>query len=110
MALGLSKMHRHNVLHRDIKSDNVLCSSDGDIKITDLGFSCFLSEQQEYRKTKKGTSNWVSPEIMKGIRYSKEIDVWSFGCFAHEMATGNPPFAGFVRRQLMHNIINKDVP
>ena len=43
VALGLSKMHRHNVLHRDIKSDNVLFSQNGDIKITDLGFSCFLS-------------------------------------------------------------------
>lgn len=43
VALGLSKMHRHNVLHRDIKSDNVLYSRKGEVKITDLGFSCFLS-------------------------------------------------------------------
>ena len=49
VALGLSKMHRHNVLHRDMKSDNVLFSADGEIKITDLGFSCFLSEQQAWR-------------------------------------------------------------
>ena len=43
VALGLAKMHRHNVLHRDIKSDNVLYSRKGEVKITDLGFSCFLS-------------------------------------------------------------------
>ena len=43
-ALGLSKMHRHNVLHRDIKSDNILYNAEGEIKITDLGFACFLSQ------------------------------------------------------------------
>ena len=92
VALGLSKMHARQVLHRDIKSDNILTSASGEIKITDLGFSVFLSEQNEYRKTKKGTPNWVSPEIVKGVKYSKEIDVWSFGCFAVELATGFPPF------------------
>ena len=104
-------MHNKNVLHRDIKSDNILYSADGDVKITDLGFSCFLSEQAAWRKTKKGTPNWVSPEIARGVQYSKEIDVWSFGCFAHELATGNPPFANIRnQRQLVYNIINTDVP
>ena len=46
VARGLLAMHNKNVLHRDIKSDNVLYSLDGQIKITDLGFSCFLSEQE----------------------------------------------------------------
>lgn len=44
VALGLQGMHKHNVLHRDIKSDNILCDSDGTIKIADMGFSIFLSE------------------------------------------------------------------
>ena len=110
-AKGLLAMHNKNVLHRDIKSDNILFSEDGQIKITDLGFSCFLSEQQSWRKTKKGTPNWIAPEIVKGTQYSKEIDVWSFGCFAYELATGKPPFANVrSRRQLIHNIINVDVP
>ena len=46
VAKGLQAMHRKNVLHRDIKSDNVLYSANGEIKLTDLGFSTFLSEQQ----------------------------------------------------------------
>ena len=62
-ALGLFRMHSKNVLHRDIKSDNILCDRHGGVKIADLGFSVFLSEQQAYRKTKLGTPNWVSPEI-----------------------------------------------
>ena len=88
MALGLKKMHENNVLHRDIKSDNILHSANGDVKISDLGFACFLSEQQANRKTKKGTPAWIAPEIMTGIRYAKTVDIWSFGIFAYELATG----------------------
>lgn len=110
-AKGIEKMHNRNVLHRDIKSDNVLSSMDGSIKIADLGFSVFLSKQEEYRKTKRGTPNWVSPEIAQGIKYSKEVDIWSFGCFAYELATGSPPFAKVRRRhELLKHIINEPVP
>ena len=57
-----------------------------------MGFSVFLTEQTQWRKTRMGTPSWVSPEICKGAAYSKEVDVWSFGCFAWELAAGNPPF------------------
>ena len=93
VALGLKKMHENNVLHRDIKSDNILFSSEGEIKITDLGFACSLTEQKKYRQTRAGTPNWVAPEIAEGTIYHKSVDVWSFGCFAYELATGQPPFS-----------------
>lgn len=92
VALGLQKMHSYNILHRDIKSDNILCSHNGDIKIADMGFSVFLSEQQQYRSTQLGTPSWISPEIAQGVTYAKEVDVWAFGCFAWELAEGYPPF------------------
>ena len=92
VALGLQKMHSHNILHRDIKSDNILCRPNGEIKIADMGFSVFLSEQQQYRSTQRGTPSWISPEIAQGVTYSKEVDVWAFGCFAWELAEGHPPF------------------
>ena len=104
-------MHNKNVLHRDIKSDNILSNMDGCVKLADLGFSVFLSKQEEYRKTKKGTPNWVSPEIAQGIKYSKEVDVWAFGCFAHELATGYPPFASISsNHELITHIISEPVP
>ena len=71
VALGLRKMHQNRVLHRDIKSDNILYSVEhGDVKISDLGFACSLSEQQRLRKTRLGTSNWVAPEIANNIQYN----------------------------------------
>ena len=64
VALGLRDMHQHNVLHRDIKSDNILYSvENGDVKISDLGFACSLTQQKKLRVTKKGTPNWIAPEI-----------------------------------------------
>ena len=45
VALGLQSMHSRNILHRDIKSDNILCRPNGDVKIADMGFSVFLTEQ-----------------------------------------------------------------
>ena len=79
------------MLHRDIKSDNILCRPEGDVKLADLGFSVFLSEQTQYRMSQKGTPSWVSPEIAQGVQYSKEVDVWSFGCFAYELVQAEPP-------------------
>ena len=55
IAHGLNDMHKKEVLHRDVKPENVLCSTDGRVKVSDLGISVFLCEQQAYRKTRIGT-------------------------------------------------------
>ena len=105
VAQGLTKMHNQNVLHRDIKSENILSSKEGAIKIADLGLSKPVSPE---RKTRAGTVPFYSPEIAKGIRYSKEVDVWAFGCFAYELATGFAPFASESddEKKLFEAIIN----
>ena len=82
VLLGLDDMHKKNVLHRDIKSDNILSNSEGEVRVADLGFSNFLSDKDKYRKTQGGTMNWIAPEIAKGVRYSKQVDIWSLGCYA----------------------------
>ena len=87
-------MHNKNFLHRDVKAANILCSRAGDVKVSDLGTTNFLSQSMAYRKTMIGTKHFMAPEIWKGIIYSKEVDVWSLGVFAFELATGKPHFAG----------------
>ena len=106
-------MHSEKILHRDIKSDNILCRSDGTIKIADLGFSVFLSEQNQFRASQKGTPSWVSPEIAMGVNYTKEVDVWAYGCFAYELLTGEPPHHQYFNsglEQLLFAVVNEDVP
>lgn len=57
--------------------------------------------------------HWLAPEIVKGQPYSKEIDIWSFGALAHELASGQPPFQQFIignRCNIYHAIVSKEVP
>ena len=92
VARGLADIHAQGILHRDIKSDNVLCSSNGDIKLADMDISVFLTEEQPYRKTYCGTDEWMSPEIVTKLPYAKEVDIWAFGAFIHELGCGHPPY------------------
>ena len=112
VAKGLLAMHNKNVLHRDIKSDNILFKPDGTLKICDMGFSVFLSEQKKYRDTQRGTINFVSPEIAQGIHYSKEVDIWAFGCLAIELALGYPPFFAhrYDAERVLELLMNEEMP
>ena len=97
-----------------MKSDNILCSPNGDVKIADMGFSVLLSEMRAYRETQLGTPSWVSPEIAKGEEYQKEVDVWAYGCFAFELTAHNPPFHHYYNphnmNALLDAIIQQPVP
>ena len=84
---------------------------DGSIKLADLGCKVMLSKQEEYRKTKRDSPFWVGPEIAQGIKYSKAVDVWSFGCFAYELATGSPPLSKVkLRNDFLKKIIHEPIP
>ena len=110
-ARALQHMHSKQILHRDIKSANILFNSKGEIKICDLGLAVALIQEKNWRTTQKGTMNWMAPEIVDGVQYSKTVDVWSFGIYAYELATGFPPFAkcGRDRNMLLDHIRNKEV-
>lgn len=88
---AVSFMHSKNVLHRDIKSLNILTNSLGEIKVADMGMSTFKDDWEEYRHTRVGTSYWQAPELLNGRNYTKNVDVYSLGCLAYEIATGKPP-------------------
>ena len=92
VALGLQHMHARNVLHRDIKNEKILCRPNGEVKIKSTSYSTVLSKEVPRRQTQKGNIRFgMSPEWAKGVSYSKEVDIWAFGCFAYELATGKRP-------------------
>jgi len=91
--VGLLSLHRRNIVHRDIKSDNILINRNGDIKLADFGYAAQLTLERDNRTTKVGTVCWMAPELILGKQsYDAKVDIWSFGIFALEMATGEPPY------------------
>ena len=85
-------LHRHNVIHRDLKLGNLFLNSNLQVKLGDMGLSTKLDNADERKKTICGTPNYIAPEVISGGTHSFEVDIWSIGVILFTMLVGKPPF------------------
>ncbi|EJU04118.1 Pkinase-domain-containing protein, partial [Dacryopinax primogenitus] len=90
--VGVSFLHRQNIIHRDIKAANILLTSAGRVMLCDFGVSALLPSANSKRMTMAGTVLWMAPEVISpSSSYDTKADIWSLGSTVYEIATGDPP-------------------
>ena len=112
IARGLAFAHRHGLVHRDVKPQNILLNGDRQPKVTDFGIARSLDVKKGVTQTGTvlGTSNYIAPEQASGDGASVQSDVYSLGVVLFELLTGSVPFVGenFVTVAMQH--INQPAP
>jgi len=132
---GLEHLHQRNIIHRDIKSDNVMVSHDGKVKLSkffrieneifqyneltlptfkaDFGYGAQLTAEQAKRQTVVGTPYWMAPEVIQDdSQYDTSADIWSTGVMCIEMIDGLPPYmdGGIPPLRALFLIVSQGLP
>ncbi|XP_033112178.1 serine/threonine-protein kinase TAO1-like [Anneissia japonica] len=106
---GLSHLHRHNKIHRDVKAGNILLTDNGTVKLADFGSASFVSPANSF----VGTPYWMAPEVILAMdegQYEGKVDIWSLGITCIELAERKPPLFNMNAMSALYHIAQNDPP
>jgi serine/threonine protein kinase len=104
--MALEYLHSRQILHRDIKLENVLLDGDGYVRLTDFNVAKVLEERRTF--SMKGTLFCMAPEVILKKGHDAAADFWSLGVLIFEMVTGGPPFFSADKAELKRQILGLD--
>jgi serine/threonine protein kinase len=111
---GLAYFHAQGWIHRDIKPDNFLMNSAGDVKLIDFALAVRpkrgLARMFAGKSKVQGTRSYMSPEQIRGQALDARADLYSFGCMVYELIGGKPPFTGTSTNELLNKHLRSPIP
>ena len=109
---ALIEVHSKNIIHRDIKPQNIYYANDGEIKLGDFGISILLGSGMNVNENKKimGTAQYLAPELVYGEKPSFQSDIYAMGITFYELLTGRVPFDGKNPHEVAVMQVEKEIP
>uniref|UniRef100_A0A8D9EUT2 Serine/threonine-protein kinase SAK n=1 Tax=Cacopsylla melanoneura TaxID=428564 RepID=A0A8D9EUT2_9HEMI len=105
---GLLYLQSQNIVHRDIKPDNLLLTKDMQVKIADFGLATQLTTPDDKHMTMCGTPNYISPEVATRSSHGLEADCWALGCILYTLLVGSPPFDSGSAKNTVTQVVMKN--
>ena len=109
LCFAVKYLHKtKNIIHRDIKLENVLLDENCHVRLSDFGFSTVVEDDLPHMRTACGTPAYAAPEMIARDAYTNKTDVWSLGILLYLLLTGNLPFQGSSIQECMRSVLYDD--